>query len=82
MPKVLSGPNFDVYVYDERGQPHNGRHCDVRWSDGLTTKVALPTLLVYVGRKLTPTALKLLSSNVERLSAEWERLNPRKDQEV
>lgn len=77
MGKVVDGPGFSVYVYREVGQRHHLPHCNVRWTDGSTSQVALPSLQVFVGKALTRRAHRLLVSHIEELVAEWNRLNPR-----
>jgi Domain of unknown function (DUF4160) len=76
--KVLSRNGIRVYVYREVGQPHHLPHCDVRWSDGSTTKVALPSLLRLAGKELTPQARRLLKEHVDTIWKEWDRLNPQR----
>jgi len=75
MVKVIDDGRFSVYVYDERGVQHHLPHCDVRWSDGSSTQVALPSLTMIVGRPLPPAARQLLREHLESLYMKWAELN-------
>jgi hypothetical protein len=73
--RVVSRDKYNVYVYDECGQPHHLPHCNVRWPGG-SVQVALPTLAVLAGTDLPRDALALLRDSLDELCAAWDRLNP------
>jgi hypothetical protein len=57
--------------------PHHLPHCHVYWNgDDHASVVSLPDLVVIVGDALPRAARKVLQENVDRLVAEWDRLNP------
>lgn len=78
MGRVLTSGQFSVFVYAEWGQPHHLPHCDVRWQDGRSTQVALPTLMVIVGPPLSRTARQLLEDHLIDLVEAWNRNNPKR----
>jgi len=72
---VVEFPKFSVYVYSERGAPHHLPHCEVRWNDGTSAVVRLPSLQLLAGRQLSRADRKLLASVLDALAARWNELN-------
>jgi hypothetical protein len=73
--KVVSDGKFDVCVYsNEKTQRHHLPHCHVYSPDG-DVVVALPSLKVIVGKRLSKRALALLEENLEAIWEAWIDLN-------
>jgi hypothetical protein len=76
MVRVFSEGGVSVYVYIESNQPHKLPHCQVRFSDGSNSQVALPTLALLAGRSLPRAIRDLLEQRLDELCDAWDRLNP------
>jgi len=73
--RVLHDDFFVIYVYSEALNKHHMPHCHVRSPDG-DIVVALPTLTVLVGGKLSKRAKNLLLENIDKICEAWNKLNP------
>ena len=70
--KIAGNDTYGIYVYVDHPPPH----CHVRCSDGTTIVVALPTLDVVHGNRLSKRLRKLLEDNLEEIYEAWDQLNP------
>ena len=74
--KVVSDGILAIYVYSsEAMQRHHSPHCHIR-STGGEIVVALPTLVIIVGGKLSKRAKSLLTENLDKICDAWNQLNP------
>lgn len=72
--RVFSDAGIVVYVYAEVGGKHHMPHCHVHWKDARTV-VAIPSLEVIVGRKLSKRVHITLKDHLEEIAAAWKELN-------
>ncbi len=71
----LAYGKFSVWVYSESNGPHKLPHRHLHWSDDAAV-VALPTLEVIAGPRLSREARTLLEDHVEEICRVWDERNP------
>lgn len=76
--KVVSGNNFNIYVYKDHPPPH----CHVRFSDNSEILVSLPLAEPLHGGTISKEIEESIFSNLNPLTEMWDKLNkPRKQKE-
>ncbi len=75
MPVIIRIGKITIRVYSEKQTKHKLPHCHVCEDGEVSTSVALPTLNVLVGPRLSKESRLLLKENLEKIIQAWEKLN-------
>ena len=70
---VVEKENFKIYVYPE---DHPPPHCHVRFKDGTEISIDLPLIVATYNDVIPKEVYEAVRKNLNKLSSEWERLNP------
>jgi len=65
--------HIKIFVYAD---DHPPPHCHLLRKDGTETRVAIPTMIILTGPKLSKKEENLVLDNLDALCDEFERLNP------
>lgn len=65
--------HIKIFVY---GGDHPPPHCHLLRKNGVETRVAIPTMIILTGPKLSKTEENLILDKLEELCDEFETLNP------
>jgi hypothetical protein len=77
MGRVLRLRNFGVYVGDERGERHHGKHAHVKDRGRTIASLHLVTLEPFAASEPVPRdVMEMICENQELLLEAWEALNP------
>lgn len=73
-------PNFGTATIQIKvlNGDHPPPHCHVRMADGTVTRLAIPSLQILTGPKLSRQAMDLVYEKLEEICAEYDRINPAK----
>nr|WP_262921422.1 DUF4160 domain-containing protein [Maribellus maritimus] len=70
--KIIERDNFKIYIYVD---DHYPPHCHVRWSDEVESIIALPTLDLLYGKRITKKLKSLLYEELDALIDAWDKYN-------
>lgn len=65
--------HIKIFVHDF---DHPPPHCHVLRSNGVETRVTIPTMMILTGPKLSGTEEDLILDKLDELCDEFDRLNP------